>query len=141
MKDCCCFPRQEVFCGRFIQSSSGTPSPNLIVQKGLPQSSPDEMFNWLKKQQNKQHDNNNNNNNNNKTNNLKYEPSAKTNTKLACIEKPMKNLALFRLRVSSTKGVVALLSVHLRGQGSKQESALKHPNASRDASSPFGKRL
>ena len=44
-KDCCCFPRQEVFCGRFIQSSSGTPSPNLTVQKGLPQSSPDEMFN------------------------------------------------------------------------------------------------
>ena len=52
------------------------------------------MFNWLKpKQQNKQHDNNNNNNNN-KTNNLKYEPSAKTNTELACIEKPMKMLCL-----------------------------------------------
>ena len=52
------------------------------------------MFNYLKKQQNKQHDNNNNNNNN-KTNNLKYEPSAKTNTELACSENPMKNLALF----------------------------------------------
>lgn len=67
----------------------GPPSPNLTVQEGLPQSSPDEMFNWLKKQQNKQHDNNNNNHNN-KTNNLKYEPSAKTNTELACVEKPMK---------------------------------------------------
>ena len=78
------------------------------------------MFNWLKKQQNKQHDNNNNNNNNNKTNNLKYEPSAKTNTELACIEKPMKNLALFDHRGSSTKWVVEFLSVHLRGQGSKQ---------------------
>ena len=115
----------------------GPPSPNLTVQEGLPQSSPDEMFNQLKpKQQNKQHDNNNN-----KTNNPKYEPSAKTNTELACSENPMKNLALFELRGSSTKGVVGFLSVHLRGQGSKQESTLKHPNAPRDASSPLGKRL
>ena len=36
-----------------------------------------------------QHDNNNN-----KKNNLKYEPSAKTNNELACIEKPMKMLCL-----------------------------------------------
>lgn len=75
----------------------GPPSPNLTVQEGLPQSSPDEMFNWLKpKQQNKQHDNNNN-----KTNNLKYEPSAKTNNELACVENPLKNLAFFELRRSN----------------------------------------
>ena len=45
VKDCCHFLRQEVTLVTLLSLLQGPPSPNLTVQKGLPQSSPDEMFN------------------------------------------------------------------------------------------------